>query len=86
LIAELRSARTKTFPLGRAKRKGVGGEGIFAHPRFSIPIFSPPQFFVFRFAKCAAKECCPCPTHPYAGNDKELPKIRLLVFIKFGII
>ena len=25
----------KTFKLGRAKRKGVGGEGIFARPSFS---------------------------------------------------
>jgi len=35
---------------GRAKRKWVGGEGIFARPRFP-----PPPNFVFRFAKCAAK-------------------------------
>ena len=47
---------------------------------------SSPQFFVFRFAKCAAKECCPCPTRPYAGNDKELPKIWLLKFILSGSI
>src|SRR3989344_3585446 len=33
----------------------VGGEGIFARPRFPIPIFPPPPNFVFRFAKCAAK-------------------------------
>jgi len=32
------------------------GEGIFARPRFPIPIFPPPPNFVFRFAKCAAKK------------------------------
>ena len=40
-------------------------------------LFSPLQFFVFRFAKCAAKECCPCPARPYAGNDKERAKLGL---------
>jgi hypothetical protein len=41
---------------------------IFARPRFP-----PPPNFVFRFAKCAAKEdIALAPTHPCAGNDKEL--------------
>lgn len=29
----------KTFQLGRAKRKGLGGEGIFARSRFSAAEF-----------------------------------------------
>jgi len=37
------------------KKEGGWGEGIFARPRFPIPIFPPPPNFVFRFAKCAAK-------------------------------
>ena len=50
-------------------------------PSLSSLLFSPPQFFVFRFAKCAVKRCCPCPTRPYVGNDKELPLICCIKFI-----
>jgi len=54
------------FRSGGAGRKGGTGERN-ARPALA---FSPPQFFVFRFAKCTAnkKKCCPCPTRPYAGN------------------
>jgi len=46
---------TGTKPDARAgKKEGGWGEGIFARPRFPIPIFPPPPNFVFRFAKCAA--------------------------------
>ncbi|PIP22960.1 MAG: hypothetical protein COX37_01260 [Candidatus Nealsonbacteria bacterium CG23_combo_of_CG06-09_8_20_14_all_39_17] len=37
------------------KKEGGWGEGIFARPRFPIPIFPPPPNFVFRFAKYATK-------------------------------
>ena len=38
--------------------------------------FPPPSNFVFRFAKCAAKEDVALdPPNPFAGNDKELPKM-----------
>ena len=75
----------KLFCSGGQKGRGLGGRN-FCPPSLSPLLFSPPQFFVFRFAKCAAKECCPCPARPYAGNNKGLPKICLLIFIKFGII
>ena len=59
----------KTFKLGRAKRKGVGGKEFL--PALAFP---PPPNFVFRFAKCAAKEdVALAPALPCAGNDKELP-------------
>jgi hypothetical protein len=38
------------------KKEGGWGEGIFARPRFPIPIFPPLPNFVFRFAKCAARK------------------------------
>jgi hypothetical protein len=42
---------------------------------------------VFCKAKYAArKDVALAPTHPCAGNDKELPKILLSIFLKFGII
>ena len=60
-------------PVANAKRSASG-----------VP---PPPNFVFRFAKCAAKEdVALAPALPCAGNDKELPKILLLEFWKFGII
>jgi len=72
MIAELRSAEPK-LNARAGKKEGGWGEGIFARPRFPIPIFPPPNF-VFRFAKCTAKEdVALTPALPCAGNDKELP-------------
>jgi len=72
----------KTFKLGRAKRKGVGGKE-FLPALASCPVANamrsasgvpPPPNFVFCFAKCAAKEYVAlAPALPCAGNDKELP-------------
>jgi len=41
-------AEPKTFPLGRAKRKGFfwGGGRNFCPPSLSPLLFSPPKFFV----------------------------------------
>jgi hypothetical protein len=65
-------AEQKTERSGGQKGRGLGG--IFARPFFPIPIFPPPPNFVFRFAKCAAKEdVALAPALPCAGNDKELP-------------
>src|SRR3989339_2156504 len=51
------SVRKKFWPSNQAgEKEGGWGEGIFARPRFPIPIFPPPPNFVFRFAKCAAKK------------------------------
>ncbi|PIZ27927.1 hypothetical protein COY43_03335, partial [Candidatus Berkelbacteria bacterium CG_4_10_14_0_8_um_filter_35_9_33_8] len=62
--------------------KGVGGKEFL--PALAFP---PPPNFVFRFAKCAAKEdVALAPALPCMGNDKELPKTLLLEFNKFGII
>jgi len=38
-LTKIRIPNFKIQSLGRAKRKGVGGEGIFARPRFPTPIF-----------------------------------------------
>jgi len=49
----------KTLQMNSAragKKEGGWGEGIFARPRFPPLLFSPPQFFVFRFTKCAARK------------------------------
>ena len=46
----LRAAESK-LNARAGKKEGGWGEGIFARPRFP-----PPPNFVFRFAKCAAKE------------------------------
>ena len=44
-------------------------------PRSDCPFFSAELEAVFRKAKCAAKkDVALAPTHPCAGNDKELPK------------
>jgi len=40
LIAELRSVGTKTFPLGRAKRKGVGGKEFLPALAFAASFFA----------------------------------------------
>jgi len=40
-LAEQRTERS-----GGQKGRGLGGEGIFARPRFPIPIFPPPPNFV----------------------------------------
>jgi len=51
-LKKIRIPNFKIQSLGRAKRKGVGGEGIFARPRLEpvrlwrIPIFPPPPNFV----------------------------------------
>jgi len=45
----LRAAESK-LNARAGKKEGGWGEGIFARPRFP-----PPPNFVFRFAKCAAK-------------------------------
>jgi hypothetical protein len=37
---------------GGQKGRGLGGRN-FCPPSLSLLLFSPPQFFVFRFAKCA---------------------------------
>jgi len=50
LIAELRSAGTKTFPLGRAKRKGVGGKESFG---FAQDKLLPALAFVASFSAAA---------------------------------
>jgi len=53
-----------------------------ATPSLGLPFFSAELEAVFRKAKCAAKEdVALTPTHPYAGNDKELP----FVFTKLKI-
>jgi len=49
LLRGKQKARIFVYPVG--KRSFSFG----ARPRFSIPIFPPPPNFVFRFAKCAAK-------------------------------
>ena len=46
-LPKIRTANSEIQSLGAAKRKGVGGKEF-------LPAF-PPQFFVFRFAKCAAR-------------------------------
>ena len=49
--------------------------------------FPPPPNFVFCFAKSAARKgVALVPALPCAGNDKELPKIRLRIFEVCGII
>jgi len=57
LIAALRAAEQKTFPLGRAKRKGVGGKEFLpalAFRRRRISYFAlqnaPPEFPLFDFS------------------------------------
>jgi hypothetical protein len=40
LIAALRAAETKTFPLGRAKRKGVGGKEFLPALAFAASFFA----------------------------------------------
>jgi hypothetical protein len=40
LIAALRAAGTKTFPLGRAKRKGVGGKEFLPALAFAASFFA----------------------------------------------
>jgi len=49
MIAALRAAETKTERSGGQKGRGLESEcppGIFARPRFPIPIFPPPPNFV----------------------------------------
>ena len=46
--------RTETERSGGQKGRGLGGRN-FCPPSLSPLLFSPPQFFVFRFAKCAAR-------------------------------
>ncbi|PIQ07374.1 MAG: hypothetical protein COW72_00675, partial [Candidatus Nealsonbacteria bacterium CG18_big_fil_WC_8_21_14_2_50_37_10] len=59
--------------------KGVGGKEFL--PALAFP---PPPNFVFRFAKCAAKEdVALAPALPCAGNDKELP---IFCVFQFGIL
>ncbi|PJA08147.1 hypothetical protein COX69_03035, partial [Candidatus Falkowbacteria bacterium CG_4_10_14_0_2_um_filter_48_10] len=49
--------------------------------------FPPPPNFVFRFAKCAAKEDVALdPPNPFAGNDKELPTACILFDINFNMV
>jgi len=83
LIAALRAPN---WTLRRAKRKGVGGRN-FRPPSLSDSDFSAAEF---RISLCEMRRqnerFCPCPSRPYAGNDKELPKICLLKFILFGSI
>jgi hypothetical protein len=55
MIAALRTAEPKLNARAGREGKGVGGKGIPAPPSLSPLLFSPPQFFVFRFAKCTAK-------------------------------
>jgi len=46
--------RTETERSGGQKGRGLGGRN-FCPPSLSPLLFSPPQFFVFRFAKCAVR-------------------------------
>jgi hypothetical protein len=96
MIAALRAAETKTERSGGAGRKGGWGE-MNARPALaSCPVANAERSASgvaaaeFRILLCKKrrqlKRCCPCPSRPYAGNDKELPKICLLKFILFGSI
>ena len=72
LIAALRAAETERS--GGQKGRGLG-EGIFARPRFPIPIFPSPPNFVFRFAKYATKRkdvVLAPPTHARTTNHCSL--------------
>ncbi|GMX58043.1 MAG: hypothetical protein YFSK_3780 [Candidatus Yanofskyibacterium parasiticum] len=73
-LTKIRIPNFKIQSLGRAKRKGVGGGGIFARPRFP-----PPPNFVFCFAKCATNTVALDPPCPFARNNKELPKISFTI-------
>jgi len=69
LIAALRAAETKTEHSGGAGRKGGWGE-MNSRPALAFAA-------EFCISLCEMRRqnnmCCPCPTHPYAGNNKELP-------------
>ena len=55
-------------------RFGSGEAEFPPHPPSASPSLWTPTEFVFCFAKCAArKDVALAPTHPCAGNDKELP-------------
>jgi hypothetical protein len=83
MIAALRAAETKTERSGGAGRKGGVGE-MNSRPALA---FAAAEFrFSLREKRRQNKRCCPCPSRPYADNNKELPKICLLIFIKFDII
>ena len=67
LVAHFAKRNTKNC--GGEKRSGESEIPSPQPPSFLPALaFPPPPNFVFRFAKCAAKECCPCPSRPYAGN------------------
>jgi|GEM_PF-3133296 len=83
MIAALRAAETKTERSGGAGRKGGWGE-MNARPALA---FAAAEFrFSLREKRRQEKRCYPCPSRPYAGNDKELPKICLPKIILFGSI
>ena len=58
------------FPLASLKLRRSG-----PHPPSAMPSLWMPTEFIFCFAKCAARKrsIALAPTHPCAGNDKELP-------------
>ena len=58
-----------------------------ATPSLGLPFFSAELEAVFRKAKCAARrDVALAPTHPCAGNAKELPKFLLTKVLVFAII
>ena len=83
MIAALRAAEAKT--------ERSGGAGIhFPHTPFSsrpVLAFAAAEFrFSLREKRRQLKRCCPCPSRPYAGNNKELPLFLLTKQIKLCII
>jgi len=71
---------------GGQKGRGLGGRN-FCPPSLSDSDFSAAEFrFSLREKRRQLKRCCPCPSRPYAGNNKELPLFLLTKQIKLCII
>jgi len=72
LIAELRSAEQKTFPLGRAKRKGVGGKEFLPALAFAASFFAAA---IFRISLCEMRrqEVLPLSHPPIRGQRQGTP-------------